>query len=329
MNTLILSILIAFVVAILIGKLMIPFLRRLKFGQHERTDGPKSHLVKEGTPTMGGIFIVLGVAAAMLVFFGEISVYGWVALLGALAYCLIGFIDDLIIVLKKRNLGLRPKQKLVAQFIFAVLIAVWAYNDPQIGSRLYIPFADTYWDLGIFYIPFTIFVIMAVTNCVNLTDGLDGLAGGVTLVNMGTYTILFFAMGAAYLWVKDLMIFSAAMTGGILGFLRYNSYPAKVFMGDTGAFFLGGGIAMIAIISRLQLLIPIMGLMYVLSGLSCVLQVASYKLRNKKRIFKMAPLHHHFEMCGWSEVKIVLVFTAVSTVFCALALLGVMDRFAV
>lgn len=322
MNTLILSILIAFAVAILIGKLMIPFLRRLKFGQHERTDGPKSHLVKEGTPTMGGIFIVLGVAAAMLVFFGEISVYGWVALLGALAYCLIGFIDDLIIVLKKRNLGLRPKQKLVAQFIFAVLIAVWAYNDPQIGSRLYIPFADTYWDLGIFYIPFTIFVIMAVTNCVNLTDGLDGLAGGVTLVNMGTYTILFFAMGAAYLWAKDLMIFSAAMTGGILGFLRYNSYPAKVFMGDTGAFFLGGGIAMIAIISRLQLLIPIMGLMYVLSGLSCVLQVASYKLRNKKRIFKMAPLHHHFEMNGWSEVKIVFVFTFVTALTCAAAYWG-------
>lgn len=321
MNTLILSILIAFVVAILIGKLMIPFLRRLKFGQHERTDGPKSHLVKEGTPTMGGIFIVLGVAAAMLVFFGEISVYGWVALLGALAYCLIGFIDDLIIVLKKRNLGLRPKQKLVAQFIFAVLIAVWAYNDPQIGSRLYIPFADTYWDLGIFYIPFTIFVIMAVTNCVNLTDGLDGLAGGVTLVNMGTYTILFFAMGAAYLWAKDLMIFSAAMTGGILGFLRYNSYPAKVFMGDTGAFFLGGGIAMIAIISRLQLLIPIMGLMYVLSGLSCVLQVASYKLRNKKRIFKMAPLHHHFELSGVHETKIVSTYMIVTLVLCLLTLL--------
>ena len=293
----------------------------MKAGQSIKEIGPTWHMSKQGTPTMGGIFIVLGVAAAMLVFFGEISVYGWVALLGALAYCLIGFIDDLIIVLKKRNLGLRPKQKLVAQFIFAVLIAVWAYNDPQIGSRLYIPFADTYWDLGIFYIPFTIFVIMAVTNCVNLTDGLDGLAGGVTLVNMGTYTILFFAMGAAYLWAKDLMIFSAAMTGGILGFLRYNSYPAKVFMGDTGAFFLGGGIAMIAIISRLQLLIPIMGLMYVLSGLSCVLQVASYKLRNKKRIFKMAPLHHHFELSGVHETKIVSTYMIVTLVLCLLTLL--------
>lgn len=321
MRILILSILIAFIVALVIGKLMIPFLRRLKFGQHERTDGPKSHLVKEGTPTMGGIFIVLGVIAAMLVFLGEITVYGWVALLGAMAYCLIGFIDDLIIVLKKRNLGLSPKQKLVAQFIFAVLIAVWAYNDPQIGSKLYIPFADVYWDLGVIYIPFTIFVIMAVTNCVNLTDGLDGLAGGVTMVNTAAYTILFFGLGATYIWAKDMMIFSAAVTGGILGFLRYNSYPAKVFMGDTGAFFLGGAIAMIAIISRLQILIPIMGLMYVLSGLSCVLQVASYKLRNKKRIFKMAPLHHHFELSGVHETKIVSTYMIVTLVLCLLTLL--------
>lgn len=321
MNTLILSILIGFIVALLIGKLSIPFLRRLKFGQHERTDGPQSHLVKEGTPTMGGIFIVAGVVAAMAAFMGEISIYGWVALLGALAYCLIGFIDDLIIVLKKRNLGLKPKQKLVAQFIFAVLIAIWAYQDPQIGSKLYIPFADVYWDLGIFYLPFTVFVIMAVTNCVNLTDGLDGLAGGVTMVNAATYTILFFIMGATYIWAKDMMIFAAALTGGILGFLRYNSYPAKVFMGDTGAFFLGGGIAMLAIISRLQLLIPVMGLMYVLSGLSCVLQVASYKLRNKKRIFKMAPLHHHFELSGIHETKIVSTYMIVTFALCLLTLL--------
>lgn len=322
MQTLILSILISFIVALGAGKLLIPVLHRLKFGQQERDDGPKSHLTKQGTPTMGGIFISLGVIATVLIFMREELSYVWFALIGALAYGLIGLIDDLIIVLKKRSLGLKPYQKIVMQVVFAVLIALYAYRDPAIGSSLYIPIADINWDMGIWYVPFTVFVILALTNSVNLTDGLDGLAGGVTLVNAATYTLIFFGLGATYIWAKDMMIFSAALTGGILGFLRYNTYPAKVFMGDTGAFFLGGALCMIAIISRLQILIPVMGLMYVLSSVSCILQVGSYKLRHGKRIFKMAPLHHHFEIKGVHETKIVSVYMIITVVLCLLTLLA-------
>lgn len=319
MQTLIIAILVSFVVALAAGHFLIPVLRRLKAGQQIRDDGPKTHLTKAGTPTMGGIFITLGVLAAVLLFMGETLSYIWFALIGALAYGLIGLIDDLIIVLKRRSLGLKPYQKLAAQFLFAILIALYAYNDPAIGSSLYIPVFNVEWELGVWYIPFTVFVIMALTNSVNLTDGLDGLAGGVTLINAGTYTIIFFAMVGTYVWAKDMMIFAAALTGGILGFLRYNTYPAKVFMGDTGAFFLGGALVMMAIISRLQILIPIMGLMYVLSSVSCILQVGSYKLR-KKRIFKMAPLHHHFEMKGIHETKIVSTYMIITAVLCLLTL---------
>lgn len=322
MQTLILAVLISFVVAIGAGHFLIPALRRMKAGQYEREDGPQSHLSKAGTPTMGGVFITLGVVAAALAFMGRVSTYMWFALIGAVAYGLIGLIDDLIIVLKKRNLGLKPMQKIAAQFIFAVLIALYAYRDPAIGPALYLPFSHGTWDLGIFYIPFTVFVIMSLTNCVNLTDGLDGLAGGVTLVNAAAYVIIFFSMGTAAIWAEDMLIFSAALMGAILGFLRYNSYPARVFMGDTGAFFLGGALSMLAIISRMQLLIPMMGIMFVCSGLSCILQVGSYKLRNKKRIFKMAPLHHHFELSGVHETKIVSVYMIITAVVCLLALLA-------
>ena len=320
MQTLILVILISFVTALGAGHFLIPVLRRLKAGPQIREDGPKSHLSKAGTPTMGGIFITLGVLAVAIIFLREESRYLWFAMIGALAYGLIGLIDDLIIVLKHRSLGLRPWQKLAMQFLFAVLIAIFAYKDPAIGSKLFVPIANVEWDLGIWYIPFTVFVIMALTNSVNLTDGLDGLAGGVTLINTATYCLIFLGLLAANVWAKDMMIFAGAVTGGILGFLRYNTYPAKVFMGDTGAFFLGGAVVMMAIISRLQILIPVMGLMYVASSVSCILQVGSYKLRNKKRIFLMAPLHHHFEMKGVHETKIVSVYMIITAVTCLLTL---------
>ena len=324
MHTLIIAILVAFIVALAAGHFLIPVLRRLKAGQQIRDDGPKAHLSKAGTPTMGGVFITLGVLAVCILFagLGESGEYLWVALIGALAYGLIGLIDDLIIVLKHRSLGLRPWQKLAMQVVFAVLIAVYAYQDTSIGSSLYVPIANTYWDLGIWYIPFTVFVIMALTNSVNLTDGLDGLAGGVTIINSAAYTVIFFALAGKMVWGEDMMIFAAALTGGILGFLRYNSYPAKVFMGDTGAFFLGGALCMMAIVSRLQLLIPIMGLMYVLSSLSCIIQVLSFKLRGK-RVFKMAPLHHHFELKGVHETKIVSTYMIITAVLCLLTLLAI------
>lgn len=320
MQTIILAVLIGFVVSLGAGFLLIPVLRKLHAGQSIREDGPQSHLSKAGTPTMGGIFITLGVLAAVLVFIGKVNVYIWVALICAVAFGLIGLIDDLIIVLKHRNLGLKVWQKFGAQFVFAVLIAIFAYNDSEIGSRLFIPIANTYWDLGIWYIPFTVFVILALTNCVNLTDGLDGLAGGVTLIDAATFGIIFLSMGTSKVWSQDMMIFSAGLTGAILGFLRYNTYPAKVFMGDTGSLFLGGALSAIAIISRLQILIPFIGLMYVASGLSCILQIGSFKLRHK-RIFKMAPLHHHFELKGIHETKIVSMYMIITAIMCLLILL--------
>jgi len=322
MQLIIYAVLISFVAALAAGHFLIPVLRRLKAGQSIRDDGPQSHLSKAGTPTMGGVFITIGVLAACLVLLGSGDRYLWFAVIGAVAYGLIGLIDDMIIVLKHRSLGLRPWQKIGMQVVFAALIAVYAYRDPAIGSRLYIPIADVYWDLGIWYIPFTMFVILALTNSVNLTDGLDGLAGGVTLINCATYAIIFAGLLASQPWAKDMMIFAAAMTGGILGFLRYNTYPAKVFMGDTGAFFLGGGLVMLAIISRLQILIPVMGLMYVLSSVSVILQVGSYKLRHGKRVFRMAPLHHHFELGGVHETKIVSVYMIITAILCLLALLA-------
>jgi len=321
MRDLILSVVISFVLALALGYLIIPLLRRLKAGQQIRDDGPQTHLKKAGTPTMGGIIMLLAVIITCLIFLGKGDIYIWFSIIAAVAFGLIGLLDDMIIVLKKRSLGLRAYQKIILQVILAALIAIFAYNNDAIGSKLYIPLANVDVDLGIWYIPFTMFVVIALVNSVNLTDGLDGLASGVTLINTTTYTIIFFSMVAlAYPYANDMMIFSAAVTGACLGFLRYNSYPAKVFMGDTGAFFLGGALVVMAVISRLQILILLMGLMFVLTSLSCVLQVGSYKLR-KKRIFKMAPLHHHFELKGVPEVKIVAVYMLITTFTCLISLL--------
>ncbi len=321
MKTMIIAVLVAYIAALIAGKLVIPVLRRLKAGQHVRDDGPQSHLKKEGTPTMGGIIIMIGVIVAMLVFMGEETGYAWFALIGALAYGLIGLIDDMIIVLKHRSEGLTPKQKIILQFLFAALISVYAYLDPAIGSALYIPIADITVELGWFYIPFNIFFLMALTNSVNLTDGLDGLAGGVSLINAATFAVIFMGLATTFTWSNDLMIFAAALAGGILGFLCFNAHPAKVFMGDTGAFFLGGALSMLAIISRMQIIIPFIGIMFMLSSISCIIQVGYYK-KTKKRIFKMAPLHHHFELKGHHETKIVAMYMVITAVICLGVLLA-------
>ena len=320
MKIMIISVLVSFAVALIAGRFIIPALKKHKAGQHVREDGPQAHLKKEGTPTLGGVIIMIGVVAAMLLFMNRETGYAWFALIGALAYGLIGLIDDMIIVLKHRSEGLTPKQKLLLQFLFGALISVYAYLDPAIGSSLYIPIANIYVDFGWFYIPFNIFFLMALTNSVNLTDGLDGLAGGVSLVNSVTFALIFMGLAATFTWSNDLMIFAAALTGGILGFLRYNAYPAKVFMGDTGAFFLGGALSMLAIISRMQIIIPVIGFMFMLSSISCIIQVAYYK-RTKKRVFKMAPLHHHFELCGIHETKIVTMYMMITAVLCLITLL--------
>lgn len=316
----IITILLSFFVSLILGYLLIPALRRLKAGQQIREDGPQSHLKKAGTPTMGGIIMMVGTLISCAVMNRGNAPYIWFCVISSIAMGLIGMWDDMIIVVKKRSLGLKPWQKILMLIIVSGLVSYYAYRDPEIGSSIYIPFANIYWDMGIWYIPFTMFVIIAVVNSVNLTDGLDGLASGVTIVNSATYTLIFLGLtSSAFVYPSYMAVFAAAITGACLAFLRFNSYPAKVFMGDTGSFFLGGALVMMSIVSRLHLFIILMGLMFVLSSVSCILQVGSYKLR-KKRIFKMAPLHHHFELKGASETKIVSVYMIITVITCLISL---------
>jgi phospho-N-acetylmuramoyl-pentapeptide-transferase len=241
-------------------------------------------------------------------------------------FAAIGFWDDFIKLFKKRSLGLRVYQKLILQFSIGFAIAVFAYF--MVGSKLIVPFSDSCIDLGVWYIPFTAFVIVAIVNAVNLTDGLDGLAAGVTLVDTVTFMLIFmvlagvggFSSAPADGDMFNMMIFSASLSGACLGFFMFNRYPAKVFMGDTGSFALGGALVMIGILSRMQLMLPIIGVMFVLSAVSVLIQVGSYKLR-KKRVFKMAPLHHHFELSGMHETKVVAMYMIITAVICAGALL--------
>ena len=319
MQTLILAILLSFLVSLGLGHIAIPLLHRLKFGQPIREDGPKTHLKKRGTPTMGGIFMALAMIVVALIFIGECGSYLWAAVLGSIAFSIIGLIDDMKKVLEHNSKGLRAWQKIVLQLFFGMLVAIYAYYNPQIGSELYIPFWGQTLDLGIWYIPFCVIFMIALTNSVNLTDGLDGLAGSVTVVDAAAFALIFLAAEASVLQ-KDAMIFAGILVGAVMGFLRYNTYPARVMMGDVGSFLLGGALSMLAIFSKLQLMVPIMGVMFMLSSISCILQVGSYKLR-KKRIFKMAPLHHHFELLGVHETKIVSVYTLITVAACLLAML--------
>jgi phospho-N-acetylmuramoyl-pentapeptide-transferase len=329
MDTMIYSILVSFLISLAAGYVGVPFLKRLKLGQQVRDDGPQTHLSKAGTPTMGGIIIV--VALVITTFLFRTGNYRFVLFsLGVTAgFGLIGLMDDLIIVIRKRSLGLRAYQKIIGQTAIALIIAFFAYFNPEIGSKLIVPFFGVEWDLGIWYIPFTVIAVVLIVNSVNLTDGLDGLASGVTIINSATYTIIFFGiiqqLSGRYLEltnIMNMMVFSAALTGACLGFLRFNTYPAKVFMGDTGAFALGGALSVIVVVSRLQLLLIITGFMFLLTSISVILQVGSYKLR-KKRIFKMAPLHHHFELKGVPETKIVAFYMLITLGLCLLGILSI------
>jgi len=301
-------------------------MKRIKFGQQVRDDGPKTHLSKQNTPTIGGLMILFALSATCVIF--QLNNMALIALLTTLAYGVVGFLDDYIKIAKKRSMGLRAYQKIIGQFGIATVAAVYAYNNPLIGSIIYIPIANIEVDLGIFYIPFAIFVIVAMVNAVNLTDGLDGLASGVMLIIMAAFAIILAYLSTKYandgntLWaqdIKNLAIFSAAVAGACLGFLRFNVYPARIFMGDTGALALGGAIAIVGLFSRFALLLPLMGGVLVASCISVILQVGSYKLRKGKRIFKMAPLHHHFELCGYAETTIVSMYMITTSVFCLIA----------
>lgn len=327
-----LALLVAFGVAALLGPLVIPVLHRLKFGQQVRDDGPKTHLKKQNTPTMGGVIILAAVLAATLIFSKDYSMTLW-ALLMTVLFGLVGFLDDFIKIIKKRSLGLRAWQKIAAQFVLSLGFAIALYFHPSVGSTIWLDKLD----LGVFYIPFAMFVIIAATNSVNLIDGLDGLSGSVTAIYSmatGVMLVLFVltypaeaiepeaALAAQSLLggLTGLSVFAFAVAGGCLGFLVHNTYPAKVFMGDLGAFTLGGAVSAMALLSRTSLLLPLMGIMYVASSVSVILQVGSYKLR-KKRIFRMAPLHHHFELGGTPETKIVSMYSVVTVIASAGALI--------
>lgn len=313
----IVSFAVSVIVAYLLAPLVLPILSRLKFGQTVREDGPASHLSKNGTPTMGGIIFIASTLIGAIItrrFSSEMSF----AMSFMLLFGLVGFLDDYIKVVLKRSLGLRAYQKILLQLVFAIVLAIYQRNTSAMGTELIIPFyRNETLDLGIFYIPFLVFVIIAITNSVNLTDGLDGLASSVTFV-----VAAFFSLIAVYMGYGHLAIFMSAVAGGCLGFLRVNRFPAKVFMGDTGSMALGGAVAAAAVILNLSLFIPIVGFIYFAESMSVIIQVFSFKIF-KKRVFKMSPIHHHFELSGWKELKVVKVFYLTTLVLCIIGLTAI------
>ncbi|MCG2731187.1 MAG: phospho-N-acetylmuramoyl-pentapeptide-transferase [Acetobacterium sp.] len=308
------GLLISFGVVYLVTPRFIPMLKRLKFGQAIREEGPQSHLEKSGTPTMGGLVIQLGVVVAFVLLSAFTGNWDFFPILVMLYFGCVGFIDDYIKVSKKHNLGLRAWQKMVLQCVGALAIALYAYYSPTIGSELIIPFMKQPVDFGFWYVPFTFVAIVSIVNAVNLTDGLDGLASGVTLI-----VAIFFFVGSLILPEASTTIFIGAIIGGCLGFLRHNSKPAAIFMGDTGSMALGGAVVVMAIITQLQVFLLIAGALFVIEALSVVIQVGYFKATKGKRFFKMAPIHHHFELSGWSETRVVTVFWVATAIFVSIA----------
>lgn len=310
------ALLVALAVSLALGPLAIPMLRRLKFGQSIREEGPKSHQAKSGTPTMGGIMILIAITVASLIFVGG-SREVWLALFITLGHGVIGFIDDFIKVVLKRNLGLKARQKLLGQILMAVALVYISITYMGGDTNLWIPVLDQTIDCGIFYYILIFFVLVGTTNAVNLTDGLDGLASGTMAVAAIAYAIICLIFGQ-----YELAVFCMTVVGGVLGFLKYNAHPAKVFMGDTGSLALGGALAAVAVLTKTELLLIIVGGVFVVEALSVIIQVASFKTTGK-RVFLMSPIHHHFELKGWSEKKVVTVFWLCGALLSVVALMMV------
>ena len=308
--------LIAFIVSAVSGRFLIPFLRRLKAGQTERGDGPKSHLKKTGTPNMGGLMILLGVlVGCILPFRGRAQTVPVMIL--TLGFGIIGFVDDYIKVVKKRSDGLLAGQKMALQILVALLFAFYVQKISYMPMTMRIPFmSGKVLDFGILNIPIMVFIAVATVNGTNFTDGVDGLASCVTIAATAFFVI------AAAAAASGVIIAGTAMMGALLGFLLYNAYPAKVFMGDTGSLALGGFITGMAYMLQLPLFIPIVGFIYMIEVISVIIQVAWFRKTGGKRFFRMAPIHHHFEMGGWSEVRVVAVFTITTAVLGAIAILA-------
>lgn len=301
----------AFIVCALIGPVLIPYLHKLKFGQSIRECGPASHMKKSGTPTMGGLMMLAALIIALL--WGQFTPHVIIALVLTVGHAVIGFIDDYIKVVMKRNLGLTAKQKFLLQFILAGAYVYFAETHIH-NTELWVPFVNMTIDLGWGYYVLAFLLLVGTTNAVNLTDGLDGLVSFVSLPVTMVFAFIAYMQG-----MLDLCGFSLGLTGACLGFLLFNRHPAQVFMGDTGSLALGGAVAAMALLTHTELLLVIVGGIYVAEALSVIIQVTYFRFSGGKRIFRMAPLHHHFELGGWKEVKVVRVFTLVS---CVLSILG-------
>lgn len=298
---------IAFLLTVLLMPLFIPLLRRMKFGQSIREEGPESHMKKTGTPTMGGLVYLIAIIITVLavaLFADLLSAEVTVLLLVLAGFGLIGFLDDFIKVVLKRNLGLTSLQKLIAQIVIAI-ISFFLLSGTDFDTTVSIPFTDLSIELSVFYVAFLIFWLVGFSNAVNLTDGLDGLVAGTASIAFAAFGVI-----AIHQDQYGVALFTFAVAGALIGFLVFNKYPAKVFMGDTGSLALGGALAMVSVLLKQELLLLLIGIVFVIETLSVILQVGSFKIR-KKRIFKMSPIHHHFELSGWSEWKVVTVFWAV------------------
>ena len=312
---------IAFAVSMLATARMIPFMKQKQFGQFIREEGPEAHLSKAGTPTMGGIAFILGITVAIVVsmFMPGSDAMGKIAiLLSMYAFGVIGFLDDFNKVAKKQNEGLTPKQKLVLQAAFGLALAIFMMSKE--GTAMYIPFVRKTVDIGILYIPFVVFIEIAMANAVNLTDGLDGLAASNSAIVACTFAIIGMSVRGGN---EPMAVAGQAVFGALIGFLMYNHYPAKIFMGDTGSMALGGVLSAMAIVGHMEWLLPIAGLIYVIEALSVIIQVTYFKKTGGKRVFRMAPIHHHFELGGWHETKVVKVFCVFTFLCCVIAYFSV------
>ena len=315
-NETILAIIIAFAISAMLCPVVIPFLHKLKFGQQVRDDGPQAHLKKQGTPTMGGLVILTSIVITSLFYIRDYPKIIPV-LFVTVGFGIVGFLDDYIKIVMKRSEGLNPLQKLIGQFIITGIFAWYLLHSGQVETTMLIPFTGGFDDgifisLGILFVPFLFFVVLGTDNGVNFTDGLDGLCTSVTILVATFMTIVALGENSGI----------SPITGALLGFLLFNVYPARVFMGDTGSLALGGFVASSAFMMQMPFFIPIIGLIYLVEVLSVIMQVSYFKATHGKRIFKMAPIHHHFELCGWSETRVVAVFSITTAILCLVAYLG-------
>lgn len=319
-NETILAVIIAFAISAALCPIVIPFLHKLKFGQQVRDDGPQAHLKKKGTPTMGGIAFLLSVVITSLFYIRDYPKIIPILFM-TVGFGVIGFLDDYLKIMKKNSDGLSAKQKLFGQFVITGIFAYYLMTSGEVGTGMLIPFTGGmehgyYLELGWLFVPALFFIVLGTDNGVNFTDGLDGLCTSVTILVATFFTVV--ALGEE----AGISPITGAVVGSLLGFLLFNVYPAKVFMGDTGSLALGGFVASTAFMLQMPIFIAIVGIIYLVEVLSVIIQVTYFKKTGGKRIFKMAPIHHHFELCGWSETRVVAVFSIVTAILCLVAYLG-------